>query len=63
MGSLNIFAGMGAAMSSIAGSMARVATDLNSKLTLRILAGIIAGGTEAAYDLVSYFIGILISTF
>ena len=63
MGSLNIFAGMGAAMSSIAGSMARVATDLNSKLALRILAGIIAGGTEAAYDLVSYLIGTLISTF
>lgn len=63
MGSLNIFAGMGSAMSSIAGSMGRAATDLNSKFALRLLAGMIAGGTEAAYDLTSYLIGKLISAF
>ena len=60
MGSLNILAGMGSAMSSIAGSMGRVATDVNSKFALRFLAGLIAGGTEAAYDLTSYLIGKLI---
>ncbi|MCM1350603.1 MAG: hypothetical protein NC182_05310 [Prevotella sp.] len=63
MGSLNIFAGMGSAMSSIAGSMGRVATDLNSKFALRLLSGMIAGGTEAAYDLISYLIGKLLSAF
>lgn len=63
MGSLNILAGMGSAMSSIAGSMGRVATDVNSKFALRFLAGLIAGGTEVAYDLTSYLIGKLISAF
>lgn len=63
MGSLNILAGMGSAMSSIAGSMGRVATDVNSKFALRFLAGLIAGGTEATYDLTSYLIGKLISAF
>ena len=63
MGSLNILAGMGSAMSSIAGSMGRVATDVNSKFALRFLAGLIAGGTEATYDLTSYLIGKLISSF
>ena len=63
MGSLNIFAGMGSAMSSLAGSMGRVAIDVNSKFALRFLAGLIAGGTEATYDLTSYLIGKLISSF
>ena len=63
MGSLNIFAGMGSAMSTIASNMGRVVVDLNSKVALRILAGIISGGTEATYDLASYLIGKLISTF
>ena len=63
MGSLNILAGMGSAMSSIAGSMGRVATDVNSKFALRFLAALIAGGTEATYDLTSYLIGKLISAF
>ena len=63
MGSLNILAGMGSAMSSIVGSMGRVATDVNSKFALRFLTALIAGGTEAAYDLTSYLIGKLISAF
>ena len=63
VGSLNILAGMGSAMSSIAGSMGRVATDVNSKFALRFLAGLIAGGTEAAYDLTSYLFSKLISAF
>ena len=63
MGSLNIFAGLGSAMSSIAGSMGKVATDVNSKFAFRFLAGLIAGSTEATYDLASYLLGKLILTF
>ena len=63
MGSLNIFAGMGSAMSSIAGTMGKIATDVNFKFALRFLAGLIAGSTEAAYDLTSYLLGKLISAF
>lgn len=63
MGSLNIFAGMGSAISSIAGSMGRVATDVNSKFALRFLAGLISGGAEAAYDISSYLINRLIAAF
>ena len=38
-------------------------TDVNSKFALRFLAGLIAGGTEATYDLPSYLLGKLILTF
>ena len=57
MGTLNIFAGVGSAMSTVAGNMGKMAIDLNSRWALRILAGGIAGGTEALYDLTSYLIG------
>ena len=40
-----------------------VAMDVNSKIALRFLAGAIAGGTEGAYDLISYLLGKLISAF
>ena len=50
-------------ITSIGGSVGRVATDVNSKFALRFLAGLIAGGTEAAYDLISYLIGKLFSAF
>lgn len=63
MGALNIFAGMGSAMSSIAGSMGRAVKDANSQFALRFLAGFIAGGTEAAYDITSYILGKLMSIF
>ena len=63
MGSLNTLAGIGSAMSSIVGTMGKVATDVNSKFALRFLAGLIAGGTEAVYDLTSYLLGKLISAF
>ena len=63
MGLLNIFAGMGAGMSSMAGSMARTAIDANSKFALKLLSGLIAGGTEAAYDISSYLINRLIAAF
>ena len=54
MGLLNIFAGMGAGMSSVAGSMAGTAIDANSKFALKLLSDLTAGGTEAAYDISSY---------
>ena len=63
MGLLNIFAGVGAGMSSVAGSMARTAIDANSKFALKLLSGLIAGGTEAAYDISSYLINRLIAAF
>ena len=63
MGLLNIFAGMGAGMSSVAGSMATTAIDANSKFAFKLLSGLIAGGTEAAYDISSYLINRLIAAF
>lgn len=63
MESLNIFVDLGLGISSIAGNMGKLATDFNSKLTLRILAGNIAGGIEATYDLISYLIGKIVSAF
>jgi len=60
-GALNIFAGLGSSMSSIARSVGKVATDLNSKFGLRLLSGLIAGGAEASYDLVSYIVNKLIT--
>ena len=62
-GALNVFAGIGSGMSTIAGNMGRAAIDINSKWALRILAGTIAGGTEALFDLASYLIGKLVSLF
>ncbi|MBQ9108384.1 MAG: RHS repeat-associated core domain-containing protein [Clostridia bacterium] len=61
MGGLNIFAGVGSAMSTIAGSLGRAAIDVNSKYALRLLAGLIAGGTEATYDAIVYLLGKLFS--
>ena len=63
MGVLNFFAGMGSGVSSIVGAMGGAATNINSQLALRLLAGLIAGGTEGAYDLISYLLGKLISYF
>lgn len=56
MGALNIFAGFASGMSSIVGNVERTTIDINSKLACRILAGGIAGGTEAFYDSASYLI-------
>lgn len=60
MGTLNIFAGIGSAMSTVAGNMGKAASDLIFRWTFRALAGGIAGGTEALYDLTSYLIGRII---
>ena len=54
MGSLNVFAGLGAATSTITSGMGKIVADANSKVALRIVSGLIAGGTEASYDSISY---------
>ena len=56
MGMLNIFAGIGSAISSASINMSKMLIDLNSKLSLRLLAGLTASSTEATYDLISYLI-------
>ena len=61
MGSLNIFAGLGAAASTITSGMGRIAADVNSKVALRIVSGLIAGGTEATYDSISYLISVILN--
>ena len=63
MGVLNVFAGIGSGMSSIVGEIGKVAVNINSKWSLRILAGFIAGGTEALYDLTSYSVSKWFSMF
>ena len=63
MGMLNIFSGIGAGMSSAVGSITGTVKDINSKFAQRLLTGLIAGGTEAIYDISSYLISKLISAF
>ena len=43
--------------------MAGLTIDANSKFALNLLSGLIAGGTEAAYDISSYLIKRLIAAF
>lgn len=43
--------------------MARKAIDANLRFALKLLSGIIAGGTEAAYDIASYLINRLMAAF
>ncbi len=60
MGSLNILAGIGSGVSSIIGEMGKVkGICTNSQLAHRLLAGTIAGGTEAFYDTTSYLFSFL----
>lgn len=56
MGILNIYAGIGAGLTTIIGKMTKNVLDSTSKVSLRVLTGIIAGGTEAFYDFISYLI-------
>ena len=60
-GTLNIFAGLGAATSTIISGMGRIAADVNSKVALRIVSRLIAGGTEATYDSISYLISVILN--
>ena len=53
MGGLNVLAGFMSAISSVSILMGKVETNLNSKFALRLLSGMIAGGTEVTYDFVS----------
>ena len=53
-GTLNILAGIGSGMSSVAAEAGKVAISIDSKLAASISAGMIAGATEALYDTVTY---------
>ncbi|MGM9972326.1 MAG: hypothetical protein ACI35W_07945 [Anaeroplasmataceae bacterium] len=56
-GSLNIFAGIGSGVSSIVGGLSRTANvTMNTIVSSRLAAGMVIIGTEAVYDLISYFI-------
>ena len=59
-GSLNVLAGLASGVSSFMGEFGKTAIDLNSKLACQILAGTIAGVTEAIYDVTSYIMSKLI---
>ncbi len=63
MGSLNIIAGFLSSASGITSATGRVETNLNSKFALRFVSGLIAGGTETIYDLVSWLYGKIRSNF
>ena len=55
MGALNIFAGIGSGASKIIGEMGKIkGISTNSQLAHCILAGTVAGATEAFYDTTSY---------
>ena len=41
--------------------MGKIAADVNSKMALRIVSGLIAGGTEATYDSISYLISVILN--
>jgi hypothetical protein len=57
LGSLNILAGIGYDMSSAVGSIAKTGASIDTKIAARVLALMIASGTEGSYDLLSYLIG------
>ena len=57
MGALNIFAGFGSGISSEIAKLGKFAVDANSQWAHRLLAGTVAGGTEAFYDTTSYLYG------
>ena len=60
MGLLNVFASFGSSMASIAGEMSGIANSINSKIALKILTALFAGGTEAFYDVTSYSLNKLV---
>ena len=60
MGGLNMFAGIGSGMSSAIANMGNVAgLGANSQWAYRLLSGVVAGGTEAFYDITSYLYGFM----
>lgn len=61
IGTLNILAGFGSSMSTISSTTGALANDLNSKIASWIVTGLIIGGVEIVYDLISYLIDKLIS--
>ena len=59
-GTMNILAGIGSGMSSVAAETGAVAVALNAKVALRILAGTFAAATEALFDTTTYMFSKLI---
>ena len=59
-GTLNVLAGIGSGMSSVAAEAGKAAVALDSKLALGILSGTIAATTEALYDTTTYILSKLI---
>ncbi len=57
MGTLNILAGVGSGMAATVAEYGKTYKCFDSKLASRVLAGMIASGTEVIYDLTSYILG------
>ena len=60
MGSLNVMAGFMSASSGAASQLGKIETNANSQFALRLVSGMIAGGTELTYDLISWIYGKII---
>ncbi|MCB9498422.1 MAG: hypothetical protein H6687_00785 [Bacillales bacterium] len=68
MGELNIFAGLASSMAGISGAAGKsiassTASEVDSIVALRIVAGFIAGASEALYDAACYLINKMLSLF
>ena len=63
IGGLNVLAGIASGIANITSSLSRTLIDTSSKLSLRIISGVIAGGTEFTYDIISWIYGKLMSLF
>lgn len=61
MGSLNVMAGFMSASSGAASQLGKIETNANSQFALRLVSGMIAGGTELTYDLISWIYGKIMS--
>lgn len=54
VGTLNVFAGIGSGIATTISSLGQTATQISSTWACRIIAGGIAAGTEAIYDVTTY---------
>lgn len=63
MDCLNILAGVASGASSIVADTEKISTQADSIFACRLLAGTIAGMTEAVYDSVSYLINWIFKRF
>ena len=62
-GLLNVYAGIGSGGATILGNAGKAFTELSSKTAYQLLSGILAGTTEAIFDLCSYLISQLLLLF